>query len=210
MRKYFDNLKKKTRKEAAEEKNSSKKTGGGEGHNITDPTFDLTLSLMNTKSVYGLINNFDCDSNVEQIEIIELPEIPNAIQEENVENDAEMNVNCENVSVNDTNVIDWSTNKATNLKTPRNKKLINMPLSSRRRPAPATSTGRDELIEMYKEVGQAKLQYFTACTKDLEEKRQRENEQYYKKIKYEEEEHKLKQELLQLKIKIKESKLNNL
>jgi hypothetical protein len=55
--------KKETRKTAAEEKRSFRTTGGGKAVvKSTDPVFDLTLQIMNKRTVYGLSNNFDSDS----------------------------------------------------------------------------------------------------------------------------------------------------
>lgn len=62
LKKYYDNIKKTVRKEVAEEKHESNKTGGGTFIVKNDPVKDLTLDLMNKKTVYGFQNNFDGDS----------------------------------------------------------------------------------------------------------------------------------------------------
>jgi hypothetical protein len=63
VKRFYNNKKKETRKTAAEEKRSFRTTGGGKAVvKSTDPVFDLTLEIMNKRTVYGLSNNFDSDS----------------------------------------------------------------------------------------------------------------------------------------------------
>jgi hypothetical protein len=62
-RDFTTTKKKETRKTAAEEKRSFRTTDGGKAVvKSTDPVFDLTLEIMNKRTVYGLSNNFDSDS----------------------------------------------------------------------------------------------------------------------------------------------------
>ncbi|GLV56286.1 hypothetical protein CBL_21019, partial [Carabus blaptoides fortunei] len=84
---------------------------------------------------------------------MELTEIQNTVPDENIiiMNDG-INVHCENEPVRATNIIDWSNNKSTNPQKPRNKKLVNVSTPIRRRPSNVTSTARDELVELYKQV----------------------------------------------------------
>jgi hypothetical protein len=63
LKRFHNNKKKEIRKTAAEEKRSFRTTGGGKAVvKSTDPVFDLTLEIMNKRTVYGLSNNFDSDS----------------------------------------------------------------------------------------------------------------------------------------------------
>ncbi|KAG5879955.1 hypothetical protein JTB14_024548 [Gonioctena quinquepunctata] len=63
LKKFFDNMKKNVRKEIAAERNEVVKTGGGKSESKLgrDPTIDLALTIMNEKTVYGLVNHFDSD-----------------------------------------------------------------------------------------------------------------------------------------------------
>ncbi|GLV46111.1 uncharacterized protein CBL_07178, partial [Carabus blaptoides fortunei] len=63
LHKYYINLKKNTREKVANIKTQQYKTGGGVSEiRDDDPAFDLTLSLINDKTVYGLRNEFDSDN----------------------------------------------------------------------------------------------------------------------------------------------------
>ncbi|EFN82177.1 UPF0439 protein C9orf30-like protein, partial [Harpegnathos saltator] len=54
LKKFYENLKKETRKNAVEEKTEQFKTGGGRSaHKILDPVRETVLTLMNTKTVTG-------------------------------------------------------------------------------------------------------------------------------------------------------------
>lgn len=65
LKKCYDNKKKEARKAAADEQKSCRRTGGGPPeHHLQDPLKEITLSLMNKKTVYGLDNPYDCDNNV--------------------------------------------------------------------------------------------------------------------------------------------------
>jgi hypothetical protein len=56
---FYENQKRLTHKKAAIEKREIKLTGGGSYKTISDPLFDLTMDIINRKTVYGLPNNFD-------------------------------------------------------------------------------------------------------------------------------------------------------
>lgn len=93
LKKYFENQKKATRKVVANEKRSFFRTGGGSSSTSTvtsDPTFDLTMEIINKKSVCGLINHNDgdaaapdcsesniseCELNTEQIIILPMDDV---------------------------------------------------------------------------------------------------------------------------------------
>lgn len=66
LKRFYRNTKRETRKKAADLKHVLRQTGGGPAPpiKIQDPIFDLTLELINKKSVFGLPNPFDSDSNV--------------------------------------------------------------------------------------------------------------------------------------------------
>lgn len=54
LKKFYENLKKETRKNAAQEKMEQFKIGGGRpAHKILDPVHETVLTLMNTKTVTG-------------------------------------------------------------------------------------------------------------------------------------------------------------
>lgn len=63
LRKFYENKKKQTRKLAALEKLNLTQTGGGPSTSkIDDPTFDLTMSILNEKTVFGIENKYDGDN----------------------------------------------------------------------------------------------------------------------------------------------------
>ncbi|GLV38193.1 hypothetical protein CBL_12839 [Carabus blaptoides fortunei] len=63
LHKHYKNLKKNTREKVANIKTQQYKTGGGVSEiRDDDPAFDLTLSLINDKTVYGLRNEFASDN----------------------------------------------------------------------------------------------------------------------------------------------------
>lgn len=63
--KYYKNLGKLTRAQVANLKLQQNKTGGGPNETIeNDPSFELTLSLLNKKSVYGLDTYIDSDTPI--------------------------------------------------------------------------------------------------------------------------------------------------
>lgn len=54
LKKFYENMKKETRKMAAQEKMEQFKTGGGRpAHKVVDPMHESILALMNTKTVKG-------------------------------------------------------------------------------------------------------------------------------------------------------------
>lgn len=54
LKKFYENMKKETRKNAAQEKIELFKTGGGiPAHKVVDPMHESILTLMNTKTVEG-------------------------------------------------------------------------------------------------------------------------------------------------------------
>lgn len=54
LKKFYENMKKDTRRNAAQEKIELYKTGGGKpAHKILDPMHESILTLMNTKTVKG-------------------------------------------------------------------------------------------------------------------------------------------------------------
>lgn len=63
LKRFYANTKRETRKKAANLKHVFRQTGGGPAPpvKINDPIFDLTLELINQKSVFGLENQFDSD-----------------------------------------------------------------------------------------------------------------------------------------------------
>lgn len=63
LKRFFENRKREVRKIAAEEKKELYGTGGGQPFKIRkDPCHDIILSIMNTKTVYGLANEIDGDT----------------------------------------------------------------------------------------------------------------------------------------------------
>lgn len=65
LKRFYNNKKKDVRKQAANERTNLCKTGGGQAIKIaTDPTYDLTLEIINKKTVFGLNNKFDDDARV--------------------------------------------------------------------------------------------------------------------------------------------------
>jgi hypothetical protein len=54
-----------TRKTAAKEKKETHKTGGGCKKNKGNSSSELILSIVNKKTIQGLINKFDCDATLE-------------------------------------------------------------------------------------------------------------------------------------------------
>nr|CAI5856257.1 unnamed protein product [Callosobruchus analis] len=83
LKKYYDNIKKNVRKEVADEKREMFKTGGGTVQYVSNPVKELTLGLMNVKTVKGLSNEFDSDAveniyddedkDLEEFEACEMP-----------------------------------------------------------------------------------------------------------------------------------------
>lgn len=68
LKKFYENKKKQTRKLATKAKMESVKTGGGgpdpaSTKLFTDPTVELTMSILNKKSVLGMENPYDGDRN---------------------------------------------------------------------------------------------------------------------------------------------------
>lgn len=64
---FFENQKRCTHKKAALQRKGMTRTGGGSFSYESDPIFNLTLDIVNKKTVYGLTNPFDGDSNCETI-----------------------------------------------------------------------------------------------------------------------------------------------
>lgn len=62
LKKVYDNLKQVTRKEVAEENQKLNKTGGGSFTPKNNPLRELTLGLINTKTVFGIPFEFGGDS----------------------------------------------------------------------------------------------------------------------------------------------------
>lgn len=69
LKRCYENKKKVTRKQAANAKLEINKTGGGGPVPLqVDPTYDMTLEIINKKTVEGLKNPYDCDDeNIETI-----------------------------------------------------------------------------------------------------------------------------------------------
>lgn len=62
LKRLYENKKKEVRRKISSEKVQSLCTGGGPSPVIkNDPTLDLTLSILNQKTVYGMENKFDDD-----------------------------------------------------------------------------------------------------------------------------------------------------
>ncbi|KAJ8913083.1 hypothetical protein NQ315_006584 [Exocentrus adspersus] len=65
LKKFYDNKKKEVRKRVAEEKKEIYATGGGTKKDVPiDSSQDLLLSIINTKTVFGLYNPSDSDNNI--------------------------------------------------------------------------------------------------------------------------------------------------
>lgn len=63
LKRFYENRKRELRKIAAEEKKEVLATGGGQVKKFKrDACHDSVLSMMNTKTVYGLENEFDGDA----------------------------------------------------------------------------------------------------------------------------------------------------
>ncbi|KAL1492289.1 hypothetical protein ABEB36_012763 [Hypothenemus hampei] len=62
LKKYYENLKKEGRKTVAHNKLEIKKTGGGSADLQNSIHQDLLLSIINKKTIFGLVNPFDCDT----------------------------------------------------------------------------------------------------------------------------------------------------
>lgn len=63
LKRFYNNQKKQTRKQAATDRIQVSGTGGGPYLGVTnDPVFDLTMAIINKKSVYGLSNKHDDDN----------------------------------------------------------------------------------------------------------------------------------------------------
>ncbi|CAH1109553.1 unnamed protein product [Psylliodes chrysocephalus] len=79
LKRFYNNKKKETRKQASLQKVEFNRTGGGMPivEVKDDPVFNLTLDIINKKTVFGLHNKFDDDaeSDVEQVQ-------PNAVNHE--------------------------------------------------------------------------------------------------------------------------------
>lgn len=192
LRIYFDNIKKQTRKLAADERLSLKKTGSGPPDCAAiDSVTELTMSLLNNKTVHGYETRFDCDDpqpGTSNQTIIhnedisqEIEDIPVLIEGENEEIVVEG--------------IDWSRAKAAHLKTPPSKKLKSQEQkewTKRRRPL----TVRSELNDSYKELIEEKKFFF-----------QLQNEMLQRKKITDDEEFKLRREILILDIELKRKQL---
>ncbi|KAJ3643366.1 hypothetical protein Zmor_026081 [Zophobas morio] len=63
---FFDNHKRMLTKKAANDKFERKKTGGGRYVSTGDPFLDLTLDIVNKKTVYGHNSRFDGDAPVNE------------------------------------------------------------------------------------------------------------------------------------------------
>lgn len=80
LKRLYENKKKQLRREAGEDKRELYKTGGGLPPKIKkDACDEILLSIINTKTIYGLTNSFDSDA---------MPSTPNPINENN--NEVEM------------------------------------------------------------------------------------------------------------------------
>lgn len=66
IQKFYENKKKEVRKAVSNNRNELLKTGGGkpEPNNNNDPSQEILLNIINQKSVFGLKNNFDGDSTL--------------------------------------------------------------------------------------------------------------------------------------------------
>ena len=61
---FFENQKRSTNKKAAVEKRQLRRTGGGSTTAIVDdPTFGITMEILNKKNIYGLQNLYDGDGD---------------------------------------------------------------------------------------------------------------------------------------------------
>ncbi|KAI4455588.1 hypothetical protein MML48_9g00001464 [Holotrichia oblita] len=182
LKNFYENKKKETRKAAAMERCDRLKTGGGpSSYTTTDPTIDLTMSIINQKSVVGLPSIFDNDA------------------EENEEN-----IVIKFVNVEEENQLDWGDFKASQLKTPVSSKLRqpenNKNWSARRRP---TLTNTATVAKKYEEWVDAKKEVTLLQLELLKEEKlqQARNAEQCK------EEFELRKEALRLDIEIKKEQL---
>lgn len=71
LKRFYNNIKKETRKSAGVQNRARNKTGGGQCVKVEDdPIFNLTLDIINKKSVFGLKNTFDSDSFEDPVMIV--------------------------------------------------------------------------------------------------------------------------------------------
>lgn len=76
LKSKFENLKTKARKTVAGYTKNIKGTGGGPPIYLeTDPVIEAVLRIINYKTVVGLQNNFDCDSDHFMVEIFDVRNI---------------------------------------------------------------------------------------------------------------------------------------
>lgn len=65
LKRFYNNKKKEARKVAASNKLDHQATGGGPSSSVPiDPIYDLTMDIMNKKTVFGLPNLHDSDAQV--------------------------------------------------------------------------------------------------------------------------------------------------
>ncbi|KAI4454122.1 hypothetical protein MML48_10g00001243 [Holotrichia oblita] len=168
------------------------KTGGGpSSYTTTDPTIDLTMSIINQKSVVGLPSIFDNDAEEDEENIVikfvndDAPDVGNLIVEEE-------------------NQLDWGDFKASQLKTPVSSKLRqpenNKNWSARRRP---TLTNTATVAKKYEEWVDAKKEVTLLQLELLKE----EKLQQARKAEQCKEEFELRKEALRLDIEIKKEQL---
>ncbi|KAF5281909.1 hypothetical protein FQR65_LT14435 [Abscondita terminalis] len=212
---FFENQKRKTTKEAAVRKREAIKTGGGVTTIKDDPLLDLTMSIINKKTVLGLDNPFDddrtlattsqsCDNYETVIELEEGEQIPIPYQE-----------------------IDWGNHKPSQLQLPLHHKLLEVKQcssknkevthdqhsvqdtpKSKKQCFPKSSNASvakkyEDLAEIKKEVAQTQLRIL----KSFEEYQN-------KRLVEEEQQNKIREEretiLFNLEVRIKEKQLTNL
>ncbi|CAH1117627.1 unnamed protein product [Phaedon cochleariae] len=123
LRKVYENVKKTVRKTVSDEKVSFKKTGGGEASFNDDPTIDLALEVINTKTVYGLSNPFDSDCQGDKQEEETVQPYTEESFSCNAENVETVIIRMEDELDTPVDTVDWGDFKVSHLHTPVHSKL---------------------------------------------------------------------------------------
>ncbi|KAB0790443.1 hypothetical protein PPYR_15165 [Photinus pyralis] len=226
IKKFYENKKRDTRKAAAADRAEKFKTGGGQIEDtlkFSDPTLELTMAIMNKKSVSGLHNPFDDDLSEENVNVGDALNLNNDELLFVFEEDKEMAEQSPPSTPNETPVSstrkrihekdDWASYKAVDLKKQTSCKLRQPKANwtSRRRPV-VTESGNlalqyEKLAEVKAEIANEQL------TSIKEEKTERglkleilklEKEQKLLKFKQLKEEIELKNQSFQLDIQSKQ------
>lgn len=95
LRKHYENKKASVKKDLADEKIAILKTGGGSYTRKQDPLRDITLSIVNEKTVNGLKNTYDCDSEIYWKNKEKLETVVRSQEDGNIENQEVITLICE-------------------------------------------------------------------------------------------------------------------